>query len=81
MTRWFMDNKEGPGKDWSCVIRNLEIGSPSLLIVSCSWHPRGAKEALGRRFNTSTGRGRAKPFFTSSLMIFANMWSCFCADL
>jgi hypothetical protein len=59
---------EGPGKVWSCVMQNFCMYSPMVLIVSCSWHPNGAIEMFGIKLYRLTGKGRAKPLFTSLSM-------------
>jgi len=75
------DNFDGPENDWSWVIRIFLVLLPEVSNKDCCMHPKGAKEAFGRKWRAVTGRGRAKPLSTSSLIISRRTWWFFEADL
>jgi hypothetical protein len=81
ITRRFTERPEGPGKDWSCVILNFGIFTPISFMVSCLWHPRGARDAFGILKSTSNGRGSEKPRLTSSDMMGSSIFLNFNVDL
>jgi len=66
------DVPDGPGNDWSWVIRYLFILLPEESNVACFTQPRGARAAFGMCGSTVIGSGRANPHSTSSEIKFFN---------
>ncbi len=81
ITSRLTDREDGPLNDWSWVILNLGTRSPYLIVFSCCWQLRRAREALGMICNMSSGSGRAKPHLMSSVMILSSTWAFFTEDL
>ncbi len=66
-TLLFTDKFDGPGKNWSCVMRCLDVLSPFSFIVPCSGQPSGAMDMFFMYLCSWNGRTRAKALETSSV--------------